>query len=484
MQAADRPIDVTTATQPDVSPRRPVVVTLVHGTVLFARWPRLLRVVDILKKVSSRGRATSAWYVEGSRFREDLSASLGPRDSLRFFPWSGGNTVWHRIVAAGAEGDFGEARSRRTVSLREHIKEIAEDPSGPAQVLVAHSHGGNVCLHALRNESTARAVDGFVCLSTPFVHARERFDSGQLDDALKTLSWIVYVFAFFGLIGLVSSRVPEPWDTVVLVLTFMVAIAAGSLWWGLRQPRQQALRLWADSMTQPQERPATMVLLSDGDEALLALKIAEGLNAIVRGLWRFMFWLPSVVRHTFGYAGRWLGVMYGVLVLAAVVFGLWNDDQSPLVDSAMTWSVLMVVEVLLKALAIPFMLVIALGLVLYFPVFIAMLLGYPVLMFSRWLAFGWGGSIGVEITAETCPLGEASITRLGPSVDALGLRHAHSYHDERAPKLIAKFVKSLKVAPLERGRHPRVLFEQELLMGHGSPTAFVDPTTQSPRAIP
>jgi hypothetical protein len=336
------------------------------------------------------------------------------------------------------------------VSLREHIAEIAADPSGPAQVLVAHSHGGNVCLYALRDESTARAVDGLVCLSTPFVHARERVDSGLLDDALKALLWIVYLTAFFGAIGLVSSRVPEPWDAVVFVPSFMVVIMAWGLWWGLREPRQQALRLWADSMTQPQGyRPATMVLLSDGDEALLALKIAEGLNVIVRGLSGFMFSLPRVVRHTIGGVGWWLGIMYGVLVLAAVAFGLWNDDQSPLVDAAKTWSVLLVLKVLLVAFAIPILLVIALGLTLYFPAFVAMLLGYPALVFSRWLAFGWGGSIGVEITAETCPLGDASITRLGPPVDALGLRHAHSYHDERVPKLIADFIKKRDVAPLD-----------------------------------
>ena len=126
---------------------------------------------------------------------------------------------------------------------------------------------------------------------------------------------------------------PEPWDVVVFVPSFMVVLVPFVLLWRLREPRQQALRLWADSVTQPQgNRPATMVLLSDGDEALLALKITEGLNVMVRGLWRFMFSLPRVVQHTIDRLGRWLLVLYGVLVLAAVAFGLWNDHQSPLVE--------------------------------------------------------------------------------------------------------------------------------------------------------
>jgi hypothetical protein len=138
--------------------------------------------------------------------------------------------------------------------------------------------------------------------------------------------------------------------------------------------------------------------------------------------------------------GRWREVIYGALALAALVFLLLNDAQSPLVDSAKTWSIVQVLKFLLAAFLIPLALYVALGLLLAAPAFVAMLLGYPALVFSRWLAFGWGGSIGVEITAETCPLGDASITRLGPPADAPGLRHAHSYHDERAPKLIAEFI--------------------------------------------
>ena len=70
----------------------------------------------------------------------------------------------------------------------------------------------------------------------------------------------------------------------------------------------------------------------------------------------------------------------------------------------------------------------------------AMLIGYPALTFSRWLAFGWGGSVGLDITAETCPLGTATITRLGTQPDVRGLRHAHSYNHARAPGIVAEFV--------------------------------------------
>jgi hypothetical protein len=442
VQVADAPVDTTTAQQTIVSPlQRPVVVTLVHGTVLFARWPRVLRLLTSFAKMWPRAQAKPAWHMKGSQFSERLLASLGPHAHVASYCWSGGNSVWARIHAAGADGDFGKAAARNTLSLRQHVAQMAVDHDGAAQVLVAHSHGGNVCLYALRDESTARAVDGLVCLSTPFVHARERVDSGVLDDFLKVLLGLVYLVVFFGASQWVSSRVPEPWDSVIFVSSFTVAIMAGALWWVRRDARQRALRLWAESVAQPHvHRPPTMVLLSDGDEALLALKISEGLNVVSRGLWRVTFSLPSVVWQTIGRWGRWRAVVYGVLSLAALVFLLLNDVQSPFVDPEKTWSALQVLKFLAAAFMIPMALYIVLGLALSAPALVAMLLGYPLLVFSRWLAFGWGGSIGVEITAETCPLGDASITRLGPPADATGLRHAHSYHDERAPESIAEFI--------------------------------------------
>ena len=160
--------------------------------------------------------------------------------------------------------------------------------------------------------------------------------------------------AFFGATQWVSSRVPEPWDTVVFVATFTVVIMAGARWWARRELRQQALQSWADSVTQPQGyRPPTMVLLSDGDEALLALKIAEGLNVIARGLWHVTFSLPSLVWHT---VNRWGKAVYALLALAALAFFLLNDAQSPLVDPAQTWSVPQILKLLLLTLVIPLVL--------------------------------------------------------------------------------------------------------------------------------
>jgi hypothetical protein len=181
------------------------------------------------------------------------------------------------------------------------------------------------------------------------------------------------------------------------------------------------------------------VLLADGDEALLVLKIAEGFNVMSRGLWRVTFSLLDLVWRRITPFRR-SPLLYVGLSLGALVLLLLTDAQSPVIHPEKTWSVIQIIKFLAAAAFIPAMLALLLGLVLATPAFIAMLLGYPGLLFWRWLAFGWGGSIGVDITAETCPLGTAAITRLGRPVDASGLGHAHSYNDEHAPELIAEFI--------------------------------------------
>lgn len=116
----------------------PCVVTLVHGT-----WAR-----------------TADWLEEDSVFRRHLRRMLGPDARFDTFIWSGANRQKERLKAA----DGLAAQLSRT---------IAEYPDA-AHFIVGHSHGGSVALYALlRGELQAR-IDGVVCLSTPFIHVRDR----------------------------------------------------------------------------------------------------------------------------------------------------------------------------------------------------------------------------------------------------------------------------------------------------------------------
>jgi hypothetical protein len=111
-----------------------------------------------------------SWVAEGSRLRATVTKAVRselPGIAVVFEPfrWSGGNSPRSRLSAAA--------------ELQRHLRRVASNHRGAQHLLVAHSHGGNVALYALRDPETAREVRGLACFSTPFVHARPR-DLGPL----------------------------------------------------------------------------------------------------------------------------------------------------------------------------------------------------------------------------------------------------------------------------------------------------------------
>ena len=114
-----------------------IVVVLVHGT--FA--------------------SQAPWTQEGSHFRSVLIAAL---HNVHFdvFEWSSENSHTARFTA-------GQDLSAR-------IHELRQRHPTSSLFVVAHSHGGNVALYALRNQECARCLTGLVTIATPFLHFRPR----------------------------------------------------------------------------------------------------------------------------------------------------------------------------------------------------------------------------------------------------------------------------------------------------------------------
>jgi hypothetical protein len=140
-----------------------IIVTLIHGT--FA--PK------------------ANWVEEGSKLRKAVHDAFPGRVEFRKLAWSGGNTIDARRDAAGR--------------LRAQILADSVPVTDARHFLIAHSHGGNIALYALRDSTVRERVTGVATLATPFLIARKR--------DLGTRGLIVFCVGFLGWSWLVGELV-------------------------------------------------------------------------------------------------------------------------------------------------------------------------------------------------------------------------------------------------------------------------------------
>jgi len=215
------------------------IITLVHGT-----WG---------------GKSQLA--ASDSAFCVELSKALEGDCEFQIFRWSGDNHHTARFAAG--------------LRLRECIRETADRFPNNPHFIIAHSHGGNIAMYALRDEALASTVVGMITLATPFVHVTRRRIPPSLRDAVQffdagsvllgsgiLLGLFSLLFQIFGppllqMIGMVGS---------VVALALMFASLASKRFWcasdfGNHIDFEKAFAL-PTSLA-----PETLILKSAADEA-------------------------------------------------------------------------------------------------------------------------------------------------------------------------------------------------------------------------
>jgi triacylglycerol esterase/lipase EstA (alpha/beta hydrolase family) len=92
-----------------------------------------------------------------STFRRSLDNELKDHSldgTVRAFLWSGANSVTARASAA--------------IKLSEELEMVLREPN-TRPVVIAHSHGGNVVLCALKHLTLEKKRIRFIALATPFI---------------------------------------------------------------------------------------------------------------------------------------------------------------------------------------------------------------------------------------------------------------------------------------------------------------------------
>jgi Lipase (class 3) len=361
-----------TTTGPDghVRDRPDAVVTLVPGT-----WA---------------GRA--AWV----RADSGLSRALTAAGCLVVpFEWSHSNCY--------------RARMRAARRLAEQLQDQIRENPDARQWVVAHSHGGNIAVHAirhLRNSGADAARVSTVTLATPFIHARRRVVSGW---------WPVFVLALFGFFVIAwagSALAAGPhwrdWPVfgfgVLIASDTLLCIAGACMHPGFIRPGYRS-RLIASVHSPAVEPDNLFVVRAAGDEASVSLATGQ-----------FLGWISGLLNRRL--TNLWLWAVI-ILVSEASVLAALTRIASP----GLAVSVILYAFVASGLLAV----------------------GVVSVMLAAALPFGWDGpfvSVFAACSAEAAPPGQATILQLEPFAEAQnrGLAHSGLYQSKPVISTITTLV--------------------------------------------
>ncbi|MES3023815.1 MAG: hypothetical protein V4857_19795 [Pseudomonadota bacterium] len=174
-----------------------LIVTLVHGT--FA--------------------PHAQWTTPGSLLYESIKREYGELAEIHTFVWSGENSHAARLGA-------GEA-------LGAHLARLSASAMHKKHLIIAHSHGGNVALYALKcRPDLIPSLAGLVTMATPFLTVRRR----QIHDAIQLSSWLAPLALLFSIfVVLIDVAFPVSWWPLSLVLCLLAFAIPYLAWEPLRR---------------------------------------------------------------------------------------------------------------------------------------------------------------------------------------------------------------------------------------------------------
>lgn len=380
----------------------------------------------------------SSWLEPGeSPLRAEILRALGcghceDDDSdccVRFevFRWSGANRIGARLKA-----------SRQ---LRQRLRKVREKHPDAKVHAVAHSHGGNVAMYALRDGDDQ--LDSLTCLSTPFLHAAARtlgVATGRLLSSALSLMAVSLIAGVAAIVWWIRGAEILDWIhgaafwpaaerffatrqktavTLMAVVACVFLLVLDQIWrWIHNRSHRLAPRL---------KLPSTLgfpvlIIRGAGDEAHATLDAAQLSSTLITKCLKVALFLFGNRAGELRIASRGgLIVIVAGLVLA-FIGGIMEDGWY--IGAGFT-----------LVLVVPLLMIGALVGVT------AAVLGLAVLM----LSFGGGMTVGVSlyISTESTPPGTWSVSQLTPLPYApdtrLALRH-YTHSDERALAVLREWL--------------------------------------------
>lgn len=205
-------------------------------------------------------------------FRTKLKDQLEDRYKVEFcdeFSWGSTSRYWRYLQdnKMNVRLDSGE-------ELRDYLIGFNKSEEGTRHYIIAHSHGGNVALYALKDQEVRNKIDGLICLGTPFLTSEMKPNifgligfSAMFLIAFAWLqqSWLLWIYTLF-----------------YLVLAFVV-MKSGDYKNSLDKiiKQYEKLRLPVEEIIR-NDRPKVFAIYTPRDEAFWLLRVTGEISKKVR----------------------------------------------------------------------------------------------------------------------------------------------------------------------------------------------------------
>jgi hypothetical protein len=378
------------------------MITLVHGT--FAKG--------------------AAWTQEGSTIRKAIQERLGEHAVFKRFDWSARNTHSARL-AAGRE-------------LAQFLDRGAKENPGARNVVITHSHGGNVAIYACKH-AAPESVSDIVFLATPFIRCRERVRVPLLAYVgLLPLSLLfgIYLSAILSmpidwLMRVSSPYLPSGYIANQVLGWSVVLVCAAVCFWALSAYLKRSARRRIETLSWPAAAHVnTLCVYYRTDEAKGYLSALNwGTTRVARLMW-MLIGLTVVVYFAYVGATEFVKANYPS-IYESIVFStprMWWGE-GPVIRRGSWYEFI--------------------GYMLLVFVPIAMLIAYALpLLRGHPLGYGWelpSSTVAVDVDVISEPVGflTASSDSIGVDIgDAKfsGLVHSYVYEDARILSKIADWL--------------------------------------------
>lgn len=374
--------------------------------------------------------ANADWVQTNSLFRNLLLKKLGEHFQVFSFRWEGKNLHDVRISAVS--------------KLVEFMEELRVNSKISFFHLVGHSHGGNIAIGSLRNQSCYQRILSVTTLSTPFFVAQKRYLGVKLAPFLEVTflsAAVIFLLIVSCLVGPKYYLIP-PYMLIVLASRFITKSAANSL---AARITKSSIEL-QNNLSLNCDTQKLLVIRSPGDEANLILTSAQAISQAALFLWRN--WAMSHGNPETSLIGWRMFLSSYVILMQLIAFIVFK----PLVMYAvaqskptLTWGFGVPAEAVvifctssMGILALPLS-----ALILFMTIYA--LINLCLLPFGIYAGLG---CILIDVTVEQCPPGQFHFVQIdthmrGPDeLSPTGMIHSATWASTEAIQVIADWIVS------------------------------------------